>query len=41
MMRALKEAGVRLPYQKGRFDIITESECQGPSERKDDGSDQV
>jgi len=41
MMRALKKAGVILPYQKGRYDIDIDSERRGSNKERDSGEYQV
>jgi len=41
MMRALKNAGVILPYQKGRYDIDMDSERRGSKKEWDSGENQV
>lgn len=41
MMRALKKAGVILPYQKGRYDIDIDSERRGSKKEWDSGENQV
>jgi len=41
MMRALKKAGVILPYQKGRYDIDIDSERRGSNKERDSGENQV
>ena len=41
IVKALKEAGVVFPYQKGRYDIDIDSEKRGSNKERDSGKNQV